>query len=198
MNSTFLRVHELDIDLSTLPFSPQRTEHVRVQFIDPFGAALLSVLDVNLSGACASSDCRCGDSIASNPPVVLPGENGEHVWWGPNAPGCCDDAARAFHTALREAGELCGSVFSDRLRESVDVEGALMLGINLYIDDTLVTYVCQPLLVPRWSGQCTRRCCMASVFALTALGVAALAACGRHGKLNAGPRTASAPCTCAC
>jgi hypothetical protein len=50
MDTTFLQIHSLDIDLSQLAFSPQRTEHIRVEFIDPVGAALLSVLDTKLSG----------------------------------------------------------------------------------------------------------------------------------------------------
>jgi hypothetical protein len=49
------------------------------------------------------------------------------------------DSAR-FHTALRNAGELCASVFADRVRASATgADGAHVLGINLYVDTTLVT-----------------------------------------------------------
>ncbi len=71
---------------------------------------------------------------------ALPGEDGEHLWWGPDVPGCRDMDSARFHTALRNAGELCASVFADRVRASATgADGAHVLGINLYVDTTLVT-----------------------------------------------------------
>jgi hypothetical protein len=55
LRTHFLKVHTFEIDLSDFPFSPRRKEKLRVEFLDPFGVALLHVLDTTLSG----SLCPC-------------------------------------------------------------------------------------------------------------------------------------------
>jgi hypothetical protein len=50
MRERLLKIHTFNVDLSQFPFSPRRDEVVRVRFMDPFGVALLSLLDTTLSG----------------------------------------------------------------------------------------------------------------------------------------------------